>query len=279
MNSFRYCFDYAFRYTYFSFLPPFVTPSRYYLGFLSVFVYLFLFIRAILMITEEGKRDFEIYYMITVTFQIGLNAFVYVLQYKSFKKFSLKIEEFLEENSINFVNRNGVKFIEIWNKNKPLNFAKWNFWYHIIAGSVWILILDYNLLYYVEKSTDSPFPYYSPFINWGGNYKWVHIITDSVVMMHVLLISIQADIVLVSLLKFLLCLFLYCEALLKDLFGENFGKHNDEFNKIWIEKHVKVINLAKELNDLMKPHIFIKYFGLVFAIICDMMMLMEVNKN
>lgn len=226
------------------------------------------------MIPLEGKNNFEMYYEITQTLHIFLNAFIYLLQKNSLEKFAISVNRFLEQNQYNFVNANGIEFKDIWNEYKPIKFSKMNFWGYISMFSIWIVTVDYQLIFYVEKSSDSPFPYYSPFINWGKDYKWIHIVFDTIMTGVILCAVSQPDTVLVTLLTFLRCQFLYLKCLLDEMCQK---ENKYENNKLWVEKHIKILNLAADLNDLLKPHITIKFFSLVFIVVFNVLMFMEVR--
>lgn len=266
-------FDFAFRCTYFAFLPPFV--HHYWLGYVSCVFCFSWMIRALLMIIIEGKNDAGIYYLVLQTIQITANAVIYLLQKNGFRNYAESINKFLEKHEINPFDISGTTFLDIWNKNKPSRFVKWYFWLQMLMLSVWVITASYSLLMYVEKSSDTPWGFYSPLIDWGIYYKWLHVVFDTIMMYNVVIVALQADIALIAVLSFLQSQFIYLKLLLDGIFKNI--ERSDEMNKYWIEEHVKALDLLTYLNNLLKPHIMIKYVGQVIAVISISVTLSDVS--
>lgn len=155
------CFDFAYRYTFFTFLPPFVSPSLSNLGIIPVIHNIIFVLRSILTVVINGKRDFGAIFQIISTSNAALRSITFFLQRKSFLRFAKTIDDFLIKNEHNPVTGIPCEFVNIWNKNKPLKFSKWLFWLKlyllffgffmgIITRQLWMRII-LNLFHFTHR--------------------------------------------------------------------------------------------------------------------------------
>lgn len=161
-QKYKSYFDFAIRYTKLAFLPPFVSSSLYYLGITTFSVPGILLLRGFLMITEEGKKDFETYFMIVAIGQMFLRSILFFIQKKEFNNLLNLIEKFLNDNDKNLIYEEGIKFMTLWNENKPEMFSKFYFWSVLVNGFIWILHANYKFIFKGDM-LHSPIPFYSPY--------------------------------------------------------------------------------------------------------------------
>lgn len=223
----------------------------------------------------EHKWESSNFYVVIHSIIFTLMALIFLLQKKGFKKYANNINSFLAKNETNFVNRQGVTFLEIWTENKPSKVLKWYFWYQFLSWFSSLSLASYQLMFYIEKSCDSPFFAYSPLIDWGPTYRWFHAVLDFILFFELMFVAIQADIVIMTFLSFSKSQFVYLKLLLDEEFRKDV--RSDENNKTWIETHTEVLNLLIDLKQLLKPHISIKFFAEVIGILSLVLTVTQVS--
>lgn len=264
------CFDFVFRYSIFVFLPPFTTPFRNRFKYLSISFSITGFIRIILLIVISGKRNYETYYIATVIFQNAFQSVTFVLQEKAFISFLNTIDKILDDKYKSC-------FDEIWYKNKPEKFVKYYTWCQLSSSTLWIIQANYLSFFASEKLVESPIPLYSPFFTWGGGYKIFNMIYDTFLALTVATQVFYADIVTITLFHFADCLFCHLKVLLEEI-STDVKENNDHDYKVWIEKHIQILNLMNDLKAIMEPHILVQYLCKVSGTVFCVFSFLEVSK-
>ena len=269
--SWKSYFDFVFRYTYFAFLPPFITPLTKRFIYLPILFSLSSLIRSFLSIVIDNKKTFEDFYILDQMCQITIRSLLYILHRKTFSEFFEHMNKILEDNT-----ESRAKFYDIWQKNKPDKFVKYYTLCQVFAGGIWLVQADYKSFSVSEKLSEYPYPFYSPFFKWGGIYKAFNVFYDTIMGINLIFQIIYCDIVTVTLLRFADGLFLHLRLLLEEV--SVYGRTNkDRDYKIWIEKHVQVLNLINHLKKLLEPHAAVQYLSTVFGVVFNLLSLLEVG--
>lgn len=239
-KKYKSYFDFAIRYTKFAFLPPFVPSSLYYIGILNFFITGILVLRSILMITEEGKKNFETYFMMVAISKICIGSILFFFQKNDFDHLLNTIEIFLNDNDKNPIHEEGTKFISIWNKYKPNLLSKFYFWPVITNGLLWVVRSNYQFIFSGDLS-HSPIPFYSPYLKWNVEYRILAFFFDTLLVFLLTFQIIQSDLIVIVLLRFIRCQFMYLKDLLKEIFESNVKECKDDDIKCWVKNHILVL--------------------------------------
>lgn len=227
-NTFERAFDFAFRYTFLSFLPPFISPSKFHLCYFSIFSSFTFFCRSALPLVLESNKDLEVWYTAIFAAQVSMRSIAFFLQREKF----LDLNNFIRQ----FLIKNDKEFIKIWNKNKSFTYTKLYFWFQFSAVVYASLVVYHKLIFHFENYTRTAFLVFSPFFNTHIIIKWIYTIFDTGFLFFELFQSLQGDIVIIVLLDFLYHQLLYLKNSLKldDI-------NNKVHIKSWIENHVDAL--------------------------------------
>lgn len=234
------------------------------------------FVRSVLLITEENKTNFDAYYVVIQTAHISMRSTVFLSQRKAFVKFSGDVNKILKRNKINHYNNNEIMLEKVWNQENPKRFVKYYYFCQCFSYGLWLL-QTLHMIYWDEKNAmDSPLPFYNPLYKWGEFYKTFSVICDIICLTILFFQLLQPDIVTISLLNFGSCLFIYLKIVLKEMLGSDYSECN---KRLWIKRHVEILNFMKELNNLLKPHIALQYTCQVAAVVLTLLSLLEVSNG
>lgn len=236
------CFNFAYFYTRFSFLPPFWNPSLLPLGYFMILIVFILLLRALYMPFQVDKTNTE-YYLVILKFSfLIIKAMIYIATKNTSQKVLKEtVNLFLEKNKINIITGKHQQFIQIWQKNKALIFLKWFYRVEIFMSAVWIGQAAFFSAVDYDDATKSKFPYSSPYYNYSVVTRWLYIVFDVLGLWVCVFQNMHNDIVLISLFSFLRSQMDYLKLLIEDLFDERRYGDIDRNIKWWISNHQDVL--------------------------------------
>ena len=179
------------------------------------------------------------------------------------------------ENDYNHLNNPGCAFEKFWIRERPKKFVKYYYTCQSFSYFVWLCQATLRIITHDDNASETEplFPFYDPLYKWGGHYKIIGMLCDSTCMTILFFQMLQPDIVTVSFLNFANCLLIYLKVLLNGMLRTNYSESN---KKLWIQKHVQVLNLIRNLTELLKPHITIQYVCQVAAVVATLLSILEV---
>lgn len=239
----RTFFKLAIFYTYPMFLPPFVSPSLHWLGWLTFFSTVITCLRTALIIINIGRVNFEYLFLNVVFTWTCSETCCYFSRKKSFNVYLSHADEFIRSTYVNPVNRNRGEMLGIWDRVNPKVLITIVFWSLFFCGGTWTLGCINKMVNFGESLTVNSFPYYSPFFNNSMTWKWSYTIFDSYLLMSGVFQYVHANVAVIALLAFTRCQFLYLKALMDDILKKNeeLRSTDEELIKWWIERHSHVL--------------------------------------
>lgn len=229
------CFEFAFFYTCFSFLPPFVTRRLIWIGYISTAINLYPLVFCLLNIII-GNSSFEVYDMAVVFFFLILHSMTFLAQKRKFENFFKKVNQFLGMNEINLLNGHKDMFLKIWHKKKPKIFAKTLFWINFTFLTIWTLITFYRIAF-DDNLTKNPYPIYNPGFKSNPLYTCLYTTSNFLASYIIIFHLNQSEIIPVVLLTFLQCEVIYLKRILKEIYDNDCKNINHNIKRWWIENH------------------------------------------
>lgn len=233
-------FDLLAKITRFSFLPPFVSPSKSKFGYVTLFVLLTFVVRSFLVVITTTETEKETLYrsifFCTLYIQVSLKALTFLLKRKLFENYFQDMNNFIkiiEKN--NFYEKD--LFLNIWIKNDLFLYAKWLSGGAVVCAISWVSFVFYETIANAEKLKMDILPYYSPYYENSSSVKLVYAIIDNTFLIFGLFSFLNTEIIFMAILNFLYCQYQYLKITLDKLSIDGDGR----VVKWWLENHCTVI--------------------------------------